>query len=153
MNNKGFTLIELIATIVLLAIVVSIASFSIVSIIKNSKIKNYEILIDNIKGAAEVYYQECKYANNSDISCNSNAGSYTLILGDLVKYGDLKGNSTDKNKNYSLVNTLNDEDITACEIVISFSNGKVNITAKPGGNSNCPTTNEYATGKMDDGRL
>ena len=48
MNNKGFTLVELIATIVVLALVMGLASYSIVGIIKRSKEKNYELLVTNI---------------------------------------------------------------------------------------------------------
>ena len=45
MNNKGFTLIELIATIALLAIIATISFVSINEVIKNSKIKNCENLL------------------------------------------------------------------------------------------------------------
>ena len=43
MNNGGFTLVELLATIVLLALVIGIASYSINAIIKNSQEKNYQL--------------------------------------------------------------------------------------------------------------
>ena len=48
-DNSGFTLIELIATIVLLVIVMSIGVFSFSAIIKNAKEKNYSLLIKEIK--------------------------------------------------------------------------------------------------------
>ncbi len=64
MNNGGFTLVELLATIVLLALVIGIASYSINAIIKNSQEKNYQLLINNIYDATEVYYQECKFIRN-----------------------------------------------------------------------------------------
>ena len=75
MNNGGFTLVELLATIVLLALVIGIASYSINAIIKNSQEKNYQLLINNIYDATEVYYQECKYTNNTGITCSEEAGS------------------------------------------------------------------------------
>ena len=55
MNNKGFTLVELIATILILALVMSIASYSIINVIRNAKQKNYDLLIDHIKEGAELY--------------------------------------------------------------------------------------------------
>lgn len=68
MNNKGFTLIELIATIALLAIIATISFVSINEVIKNSKIKNCENLINNIKSAAKEYASDNRYnfSNNSD---------------------------------------------------------------------------------------
>ena len=59
-NTKGFTLVELIATIVLLSLVMGIGAFSITQIIKSAKEKDYKLLIENINNAAELYYQECK---------------------------------------------------------------------------------------------
>ena len=61
LNRKGFTLIELIAVIVLLSIVSVIGSYTVSSIITNSENKNYELLIKNIFTGVESYYQECKY--------------------------------------------------------------------------------------------
>ena len=60
MNKKGFTLIELLATIIILALVMSIGAYSITAIIKNSKQKNYELLIGNIKDAAEELYDKVR---------------------------------------------------------------------------------------------
>ena len=42
-NNLGFTLVELIATIVILALVMGISTYSISAIINNAKEKNYEL--------------------------------------------------------------------------------------------------------------
>lgn len=135
MNNKGFTLVELLATIVILALVLSIGSFSIITIIKNAKEKNYNSLIDNIKDASELYYQECKYANNSGIACNSNGN---ITLGELVRYGYLKGNNQAEDNTYTIVNPMNNNDISNCVIAVNYDNGKVNVTAvnTSGG---CPT--------------
>lgn len=68
-NNKGFTLIELIATIVILALVMTIGSFSITAIIKNSKEKEYSLLLKEINNAVEIYYQECRYADSDNAKC------------------------------------------------------------------------------------
>lgn len=121
MNNKGFTLIELIATILVLALVMSIASYSIINVIRSAKQKNYDLLIEQIKDASEVYFQECKYANNSGISCNSIDNGYTITLGELVTYGYLKGNDPDNNN--SLINPLNNNNIGSCKISIIYSDG------------------------------
>ena len=138
MNNKGFTLIELIATIMILALVMSIASYSIINIINRSKEENYNYLLENIRNGAEVYYQECKYANNSGVTCTVNNGSYKITLGELLTSGYIKGNGKDNNNNYIIVNPKNnDSDIGDCVINVSFSDGKVKIVPEP--SDGCPT--------------
>lgn len=136
LNKKGFTLVELIATIVVLSLVVAIGSYSITNIIKNAKEKDYNLLIDNIKDAAETYYQECKYSNNSGISCDNNPK-----LKDLVKYGYLKGNGADNNK-MSLTNPKDDSNIGDCEISINYENNHIKIK-NVNGPSSCPKDVEY----------
>lgn len=135
LNKKGFTLVELIATIVVLALVVSISAYAITNIINSAKEKNYELLIKNIKDASETYYQECKYSNNSGIICNYNETlqEYTVTLQDLVNYGYLKGNGTEDKKmenvnpKMKIVNPKNNENIGECSIAVKNENGKLTI--------------------------
>lgn len=118
LNKKGFTLVELIATIVVLALVVSISAYAITNIINSAKEKNYDLLIKNIKDASETYYQECKY---SDITCND-----TVTLQELVNYGYLKGNGTKDNK-MEIINPKDNKNIGACSIAVKNENGKLTI--------------------------
>ena len=144
MNNKGFTLVELIATIVILALVMSIGAISVTSIIKSAKEKNYNILIDNVKSATEIYYQECRYVNNYDnspIDCSIVDDGYVITLGKLVQYGYLKSDD-----NSTIINPLNEEDITDCEIKIVYDNGYLKIVSISS-SDNCPS--EY--GEAGDG--
>lgn len=138
-NNKGFTLIELIATIVILALVMGISTYSISAIIKNSKEKNYELLINNIKDAAENYYQECKYSNNTGITCSTDdEGKLITTLKALVKYGYLKSNDTESSSSQMLINPKDNVDIINCQIKITYSGGNINVVAnEPTGS--CPT--------------
>ena len=121
LNKKGFTLVELIATIVVLALVVSISAYAITNIINSAKEKNYDLLIKNIKDASETYYQECKYSNNSGITCDD-----TVKLQDLVNYGYLKGNGTKDNK-MEIINPKDNKNIGACSIAVKNENGKLTI--------------------------
>lgn len=66
-NNKGYTLVELIATIVILALVMGIGAYSITAIINSSKEKNYELLIKEIKNAVELVYQDCVISKLDDV--------------------------------------------------------------------------------------
>ena len=57
-NKKGFTLVELIGTILVLGVVVSIIIISIVSIINSSKQKTYLLTENNILKTALTYVKE-----------------------------------------------------------------------------------------------
>ena len=149
MNKKGFTLIELLATLVILGLVMGIASYSIISIINNAKKKNYELLVNNIKGGAEVFYQECRFSMDTVVSmvggnttlannlCKKSGNSYTVTIGDLVKYGYVKGNKSNNDGTSSIVNTNTDEDISACVIKVAYTNDKIVITSNSTA-SKCP---------------
>ena len=96
MNKKGFTLIELLAVIVVLGVVLTLAMPSILDSINASRDSSYKILIDNIKTAAETYYQECEYGDLSDESkygvyaCTIDNNTITTTIGDLANTGILK---------------------------------------------------------------
>ena len=55
MNKKGFTMIELLAVIILLACVLTIGYFSINGINKKAKDKSEEVFINTIKDAIDIY--------------------------------------------------------------------------------------------------
>lgn len=61
MNNKGFTLIELIATIALLAVISVISVVSISGVINKSKVNNCESLVSSIKSAVNEYVSDNRY--------------------------------------------------------------------------------------------
>ena len=139
MNNKGFTLIELIVSIIILALILSIGAYSIISIVKESKEKNYQTLLKSIKSGTESYVIECKYG---DISDGSITCSNQITLGDLVKYGYLSGNAKVDNKKdekYTIVNPKDNNSISNCVINITKNaNGTITITPNnPTGS--CPT--------------
>ena len=132
MNNKGFTLIELIVAIIILSLILSIGAYSIINIVKDSKEKNYETLIRSIKSGAESYAIECQY---NDITCANQ-----ITLGDLVRYGFLSGNSKNNDKNYTIVDPKDNKSIADCVINITKNtNGTITITPNnPTGS--CPTS-------------
>ena len=136
MNNKGFTIIELIATILILALVLGIGSYSVISLIRESRERNYETLIVHIKSAVETYDIECMHASNESITCGN-----TLTLGKLVQYGYLSGNAKVNNEsdaNYTIVNPRDNKSIANCNIKYTNNNGVITITAvNPSGS--CPT--------------
>ena len=76
MNKKGFTLVELLAVLIVLGIVAGFASTSIVKIMNSSKAKSEEAFVETIKDAMDVYlsggeakglsYSNCTGAAYSD---------------------------------------------------------------------------------------
>lgn len=132
LNSKGFTLVELIATIVILALVMSIGSYTVVSLINDSREKDYELFISQVNDAAETFYNECKYMNTGMAICDKS----TVTLGELVSSGFLKGNSTDSNGYSTVMNPRDKENIKDCLISITYSNG-IKVTPVGGGES-CP---------------
>lgn len=137
LNGKGFTLIELVATVVILGMIMLIGGYAVTELIDNSREKDYELLIKEINSAVETYYQECKYTTNT---CDDEGN---IILGDLVTNGFLKGNSTietgDDEGKATLVNPKDNKNIISCQIKYTYSGGKFIVVAvNPTGS--CPTS-------------
>lgn len=139
-NRLGFTLVELLAVIVLLGIVAGITGYAITNLIKSSKEKDYELLVSEVKDAVEVFYQECKYSKTDSITCPEiNNNSYKITLGELVKYGFIKGNLSIEDGNSILVNPKDNVDIMDCEIIYNYNDKEFSISNVESSNSSCPT--------------
>lgn len=90
MNNKGFTLVELLATIVIIGLIMGIATTSVISTINNSKKKSEKVFVDKLATAIESYisvngsksskiagtevtFQKCRKVNDDDTCVEENA--------------------------------------------------------------------------------
>lgn len=142
MNNKGFTLVELVATILILGLIMGIGGYTITNLINKNKQNSYNLLITEIKESLNAYYQECRYAANPPTCDNSG----NITLGDLVKNGFLKGNKTlnpgTKDAKFTLVNPNTGDNIYNCNIEWKYNDGEFIITDKSGGK--CPKTEDYS---------
>ncbi len=162
LNNKGFTLIEVLAVIAIIAILGLIAVPGVLNSINNGKKSSYNIMISNIKTASQSLYEEVDYMNgkvyNYDESGTKTAtlvkitnSKITLNLQTLVSNGYLKGTTSEKEgeKILILINPVDGQNIGSCQITITKetnqSTGKVNykIESDSNSNSSCPKTNEY----------
>lgn len=156
MNRKGFTLIEILAIIVIMSIIAVIISPSVINSFNTSKNKSYELLIKNIKISGENYYQECENDDLSDTykygtlacSIDTSNNSTTITLGNLANLGILK-TSKKENGHYIVSNPKTSDNINDCEIKIQKN---VDSTYKKttytvslnnaNGVTGCPTTEE-----------
>ena len=68
MDNRGFTLVELIATISLLAIISIVSFVSINEVVKQRKINDCENIVSNIKSAAKEYASDKRYDMFSNVN-------------------------------------------------------------------------------------
>ena len=140
-DNRGFTLIELLATIILLTILMGLGGYTIISLINDSREKDYKLLIDDIKNATSTYYMECKYSSSSMINCPSVSedGYYQIKLSDLVTYGYISSNATSDDTN-KLVNPKDNVDISECVIKYQYdkTTSKLVYTNVTSSNSSCP---------------
>ena len=64
MDNKGFTLVELLATVVILGLVMGIGAFGISNTINNSKKKSETIFIDKLNGFIMEYIEYSNLSNS-----------------------------------------------------------------------------------------
>ncbi len=73
MNKKGFTLVELLATLVILGIIMSIVLISTTGGFKNAKNKTEDVFIGTIEDALEIYLDsDARKLNFNELVCTIN---------------------------------------------------------------------------------
>lgn len=106
-NNKGFTLIELMAVIIILAVIGLIVFPTAIDSINNSKEKLYKEQVKRILDAAD------SWASNNDSKLSSNDGGAIIITIDQLQKAGLL-------KKEDVKNPLNSSDNMSQDIVIYF---------------------------------
>lgn len=71
MNNKGFTLVELIATIVILALIMGICFAFALSAFGDAKEKTEDVFVDTIEDAMDIYLSSDGKELNFSTKCNN----------------------------------------------------------------------------------
>ncbi len=122
LNNKGFTLVEVLAVIVILSILMAIMVPSVSNILKKNRENNYKDLKSSIVSAAKVYLSDNRYEVTIS-SCINNKANITSIndialidsklkIKTLVDAGNLKTTSAGK--------ILNPKDKTSLDLNNSY---------------------------------
>lgn len=92
MNNKGFTLIEVLAVLVILSFIMGLALPAFTSSLERSKKREEEIRKDKIMAAAEMYVADHKFNEIKDSSGNEYFISVAkLIESGYLSSGEIKG--------------------------------------------------------------
>ncbi len=111
MNNKGFTLVEVLAVIVILSIIGAIMTPSVTNIIKQNKVKSCENLKKSIVSACRVYVSD----NRNDI-LNGERCSSGNIISKNVTLDSLELN-TDNGK---IINPVTGNEVNVNIVDVSF---------------------------------
>ena len=97
MNKKGFTLVELLAIIVILGLVTGIAITVILTVLSNAKDKSIELTKRNIREQSEKYIYE-GFSNSNWKRSNSNEEYKCVTVQDLIDVGYYKQSIIEENK-------------------------------------------------------
>lgn len=134
MNNKGFTLIELIATIALLAVISVISVVSISNVLSESDVKECEELLISIKSSAKEYVTDNRY--DSLITDNVSDSKITIKATDLVSKKYLTSEIIDPftdsklNEDNILVEITLNKDYSAKEAKVYYDGNEVKCSNK-----------------------
>jgi len=143
MNNKGFTLVEIISVIALLALVIIITVPIIGNVSESVKKKTLQTKIDNIEKAAVLYGQENRedFLNNDTVSTcleehcprkddgtridNCYCFNSKITVSDLISDNRLEEDEI-RESNKVIVNPLDEtKTLNECEIQIYQKYGKI----------------------------
>ncbi len=119
-KNEGFTLIEVLATVVIISVVLSISFVIYNSIINKSKEKTVSIIKENILAAAELYTKETNDIDNwwGYIDDEKTYRYYCVTIKDLINKGyfDEKINEAEKNTLIKIIKDVKNMTIVKTEI-------------------------------------
>ena len=98
MNNKGFTLVELIGIVVILSLMFLVTYPAILSLSKNEDDKQYDLMVKDLCLAGESYI----YATGVQITINT---TIEITISDLISYGNIDPNFKDVKTNSTIDST------------------------------------------------
>ncbi len=121
-NKKGFTLIEILCVITLLAIITTIASASVINLSSKSKENLYCAKLDMIKSAAKSYAFGYEYELNQSEEYYNGYKSLTITVNDLIKNGSFSPDKDDE-----VLSPINNESLNDLKIILYLKNNQVYV--------------------------
>lgn len=114
MNNKGFTLIEMIMVIAILAMLAVLTTPNVIKMINKNKADNYNSVIDSIVASCDLYTSDNRYNLSFNDTCSAESESSTITeistfitLQDLVNSKDIstpiRNECTNEELNYDTI--------------------------------------------------
>mgnify|MGYP002624838167 CR=1 FL=1 len=103
MNNKGFTLVELIAILGLMTIIILVGAPNLINQIESQKNKNYDNFVSDLCLATESYIN---HSSDVDTSNFKEAGdTLNISVGSLMSNGYIKSNTKNPRTKQNLDST------------------------------------------------
>ena len=136
MKNKGFTLVEILAVIVILALLLTVAVPSIIGISNKIKTDMYCSKVNDIKSAGKIY--------GEDYIDELNNGDITRTVCDLInnavykKEGDKPCHCENNSVTDACVtNPINGDSMDTFSVTISKKNKRINVSVAPDVENTC----------------
>lgn len=121
-NKKGFTLVELLAVIVILALISVMASTGIINLSKKSKENMYCAKLEMISGIARDYAVKYEYELNQSNEYYNGYKSLNIKVSDLISSGKLEPDKDNK-----VINPVDDSSLNDKEIILYLKNNQINV--------------------------
>lgn len=155
-DNKGFTLVEVLAVVVIIGILGGLTAKGVLSSINTGKEASYKLMINSIVTASQTLYEELEYGGstiweysysdnevkkeeNKKVEVNNKIINTNLQT--LVSNGFLSGSSgftdEDESGNKYLIDPKSKKNIGSCKITITKSNDIYSV-APVGNDPICP---------------
>lgn len=111
MNRKGFTLVEVLIVIAIVAVLLLVLVPNVFVMIDKNNVKSCNNLIKNIESAAKIYVNENKY--NLGFECGNKK---IVTFQTLINYGTLQTDDTGK-----IINPIDDKEISQDDSVVEVT--------------------------------
>lgn len=120
MNNKGFTLIEIIMTIAILAMITLLSTPNIIKLINKNKADNYNSTIDSIIKSTEIYASDNRYKLTFEDNTGNSSFCSPTDTKDIYSYITLQDLVNSKNISEEIKNPCTDKIVSTDEISIKI---------------------------------